>query len=891
MISRDNSFENNDKTETHAVLTPEARIDHYRIIQMIGRGGMGEVYLAEDTTLDRKVALKFLSLQLYRDESFRARFIREAKAIAKISHSNIVHIYEVSESKGRPFYSMEMVEGEPLKELIRNKKLSLYESIEIAIQVAEGLCEVHDAGIIHRDIKPANILIDRKRRAKISDFGIALATTEERLTKTGAVLGTFGYMSPEQVKGESVDHRGDIFSFGALLYEMVTGKQPFINENEAATINAILKETPKPVSSYVADTPETLQLVIEKALSKKPENRYQKTADLLYDLKQLLQELPAPETTRITTAAMPVLSRLRRYRIALITGVLLIILLVALNVTHQPPDSTIPTQRRLTFFNGSYWGAISPNGRYFAFSLADENNGVSVWVRDIDADRAIKVFDADLVFDLNWSPDSKELLFAGIKGSISGIFLVPSLGGEYRLYNHHFSRLPSVTWSPDGTRFAINGSPVNPKGIVIFDKKSSDTSMFEFRGTFELVQSIAWSPKNDRFLFTSKSPNALWTCELSGKQSVKLADGIRIPPCWNPTGDAVYYLQWVGNNQDLKKISIDPKTGKPKSAAKVLLSGIRCSGAAEISVSTDGQKLICTKENRWSDLWLVSLNGESEQENFTTTKLSELAARHSWPSFSPDGKWLAYQILLGNGEAHLFVVSIDGMKRKRITYDNLLNFSPAWSPGGDRLALGTAYKRGDDYNVAVINLDGGTAKVFDSSLISENESKVIWAPGEKIIYQKRGNRNLGILDPATGAESTLFPEERNVIIRHAEYSSDGKRLAALFDPTPELPDEDPADSSGIWIFTLDGVNVTYLGNPGGFPIGWSDNDEWIYLVSGKNILRTNTIDKTVDTVITLPFDRLWKRASMARDGKNFACLDWNFITDIWLIESFDPNLN
>ena len=164
------------------------------------------------------------------------------------------------------------------------------------------------------------------------------------------------------------------------------------------------------------------------------------------------------------------------------------------------------------------------------------------------------------------------------------------------------------------------------------------------------------------------------------------------------------------------------------------MSGIRCSGTAELSISSNGRRIVWTKENRWSDLWLLTLD-EFSEIGFTTKKVSELATRHSWPAFSPDGQKLAYQALLGNGEGHIFVVSTNGRNRKRITYDNLINFSPAWSQDGKKIAFGTAYKRGDDYKVAVMDLESGSSTVFKNTQISENELKVIWNPGEKIIYQ------------------------------------------------------------------------------------------------------------------------------------------------------------
>jgi serine/threonine protein kinase/Flp pilus assembly protein TadD len=285
------SFKEDDNTQSHIVLTKNTMVSHYRIIEKIGEGGMGEVYLAEDTKLKRKVALKFLPPHLYRDEDYRNRFKREAQASAKLDHTNIVTIYEVSEYQGRPFFAMQYIEGKSLRDVIKGKELPLKFNIDLIIQICNGLDKAHDAGIVHRDIKPSNILIDCDDCPKILDFGLATVRGTEKLTKTGSTLGTIGYMSPEQVRGEEVDQRTDLFSLGIILYEMITGKAPFKEEYEAATMNAILQDTPVPLKRYKSDVSNNLQLVVDKALDKDKETRYQTVAGMLADLKRVKKEL------------------------------------------------------------------------------------------------------------------------------------------------------------------------------------------------------------------------------------------------------------------------------------------------------------------------------------------------------------------------------------------------------------------------------------------------------------------------------------------------------------------------------------------------------------------------------------------------------------------------
>ncbi|MCK4460444.1 MAG: serine/threonine protein kinase, partial [candidate division Zixibacteria bacterium] len=216
-----------DNTRTHVVLSKGTMVSHYRIVEKIGAGGMGEVYLALDTKLNRKVALKFLPSHLCQDDDCRARFKREAQAVAKLSHPNVVTIYEVSEHHGRPFFAMEHVEGKSLRNLLKDRELELDLILDLAMQVCEGLSKAHQSGITHRDVKPSNIVIDADGRPKLLDFGLAAIQGVDKVTKTGSTLGTIGYMSPEQIQAKEVDQRSDLFSLGVVLYEMTTGRLPF----------------------------------------------------------------------------------------------------------------------------------------------------------------------------------------------------------------------------------------------------------------------------------------------------------------------------------------------------------------------------------------------------------------------------------------------------------------------------------------------------------------------------------------------------------------------------------------------------------------------------------------------------------------------------------------
>jgi len=282
-------------------MTSVTKLGRYEIRSKLGAGGMGEVYLAEDTQLDRKVAIKVLPAESNADDRAKSRLIREARAAAKLDHSNICSIYEVTEEDSRSFIVMQYVEGETLAARIQRKPLELREAVDIAAQVADALAEAHSLGIIHRDIKPENIMITARGQVKVMDFGLATvikdkgllesqADTQSLLTEPGVILGTVPYMSPEQVKAVQLDERSDIFSLGIVMYEMISGHRPFDGESVGETLSTILTREPLPLARYSGDVPPELERIVSKALRKDREERYQTAKDLALDLKNLKHE-------------------------------------------------------------------------------------------------------------------------------------------------------------------------------------------------------------------------------------------------------------------------------------------------------------------------------------------------------------------------------------------------------------------------------------------------------------------------------------------------------------------------------------------------------------------------------------------------------------------------
>jgi len=303
-------------------------LGHYQVSRQIGRGGMGEVYLADDLNLNRKVALKFLPAAFTGDPERMARFEREAKLLASLNHPNIVTIYDIGQADGAEYIVMEDVAGKPLDELIPRNGMRLSLALKYAVQIADALARAHGAGIIHRDLKPSNVMVDEHGLVKVLDFGLAkLAETtgpeeETATTRTGAgvVLGTAAYMSPEQAEGKRLDARSDIFSFGSLLYEMMTGQRAFQGDTKASAIASILREDPKPVSQVVEGMPRDVERIVNRCLRKDPERRFQTMADLKVALEEMkeesdsgkLAELPAAERRRAPSGMKGLSCRLAR---------------------------------------------------------------------------------------------------------------------------------------------------------------------------------------------------------------------------------------------------------------------------------------------------------------------------------------------------------------------------------------------------------------------------------------------------------------------------------------------------------------------------------------------------------------------------------------------------
>ncbi|UCF05844.1 MAG: protein kinase, partial [bacterium] len=347
-------------------------ISHYTILEELGRGGMGVVYKAVDTKLRRTVALKFLSPRALGSEEDKARFLHEAQAAAALSHANICTIHEIDEFEEQSFIVMEFVEGRSLKERIKSGPMKINEAVDVAVQVAEGLREAHAKGIVHRDIKPANIMIKPNGRVKIMDFGLAKAHGQTVLTKVDTTLGTYAYMSPEQARGEAIDHRTDTWSLGIVLYEIVTGQRPFKGDYEQAVIYAIVNEEAEPVTGLRTGIPMELERIITKCLQKDAKHRYQGLADLITDLRQVSESV-GTSRTMLTAQAKPVMSNRLMRLLWFAAAVVLIVLALKLRPRYlTPTEKPAPTDERKMLVVLPFENLGAPEDEYFAAGMTEE---------------------------------------------------------------------------------------------------------------------------------------------------------------------------------------------------------------------------------------------------------------------------------------------------------------------------------------------------------------------------------------------------------------------------------------------------------------------------------------------------------------------------------------
>jgi serine/threonine protein kinase len=716
---------------------------HYKVLEKIGEGGMGIVYKALDTHLQRPVAIKVLPPEIVGDRERRRRFAQEARAASALNHPNIITIYDIDQSEGADFIAMEYVAGKPLSELIRDKGLPLREVLQYAVQIAGALEKAHGAGIVHRDLKPANIMVTGDGLVKILDFGLAKLTqpahqtkSTPSLTQPEGIVGTAAYMSPEQAGGKAVDVRSDIFSFGAVLYEMVTGHPAFKGDSNISTMAAVLHDEPETFSRTSSGTSRELARTVARCLKKDPERRFQHMGDVKVALEELEQELAKRERLK------PIHVILAAALVILCVGTWAFLRSIRHGSSPTPPKIVPVTT------SGGRSPALSPDGNWIAFEWnGEQRDNMDIYVKEVIG-TGFNRLTADPEDDLfpTWSPDGRQIAFLRASADRWTLCLISPLGGTARsLLEVGGGRL---SWSPDGKAIAFshNKSPRDPSSIWLLSvdtlEKEQLTApasgyvgdyspafspdgrylafmrILEFsrralfvvrlpRGEPKLVtdynspSDVCWTSDSRELVFTTPlhtGEEAMWRISLNGGVPVRIP--VRGECVFQPTvsRDRLAYESKTGN-PDLWRLEL---TGVQalKPPSRPVFS--RSSWEVNPCIVRDGSRIAFESNSSGSmEIWTCDADGTG------LMKLTDIGATSTGsPNWSPDGRNIAFDSTK-SGNNDIYAVSAKGGPVRRITTDAAEEVVPRWSRDGRWIYFGS--NRGGSWQIWKVPSAGGQA--------------------------------------------------------------------------------------------------------------------------------------------------------------------------------------
>jgi eukaryotic-like serine/threonine-protein kinase len=840
---------------------PGRTLLHYRITEKIGEGGMGAVYRAVDTHLDRPVAIKVLPSDRVADPERRQRFVQEAKAASALRHPNIVVIHDIASDGDRDFIVMELVEGQALDALIGRKGLKLGQALDYAVQIADGLAKAHFAGIVHRDLKPTNVMVTADGQVKILDFGLAKLTEsvtgaeagptmtmgrdDKPRTEEGYIVGTAAYMSPEQAEGKKVDARSDIFSFGALLYEMLTGHKAFGRESQMKTLAAVLNEEPKPASAVAATVPAELERVLNRCLRKDPQRRWQ----TISDLKVALQDLK--EDSESGKLAAPVVTTGRnKKKSALFTAALSVLALaaaaIALKLLILKPKGPVEYEiTPLTFDSGmTAFPTVSPDGSLMAYTSDREGDGnFDIWVQQVSGGRPLRLTDhpAD-DWSPSFSPDGSKIAFRSDRDG-GGIYLIDALavGGEPRRIA---DRGLTPKFSPDGRWIAFIVLPaslelrqyrayvVSPKGGE--PRQILGDFLFDF-----VVQGAAfvWSADSRQLLFSGRpagDPKSRdwWVAPVDGGTPVRtraienlgLTTIVKYPVEWR--GNSVYYVSGTTiEGVNLFRASIDPKDLTVRGPAEAITTG----PGMKIfpTVLSDGRVFFADMTVAMN-AWSVAVRADGAVVAGQPQKVTRDVMQNFNPSISRNGAKAAFDAF-GGAQAARIEVRVKDLKTGEETVipvqgSNLFRY-PRLSPDGSLLVYQDVVE--------------GKAKTFvvapgvsAARALCEGCFVPGFYPGNEFVLVQIKPNELEKMDLRTGAKKVVLASPEDAIA-DASLSPDGKwiawlaarpdgRAAIRISPAEPLPS---GEKDTITVADAD----HFLGKP-----DWSPNGRWLYYLSEKN---------------------------------------------------------
>jgi serine/threonine protein kinase/Tol biopolymer transport system component len=765
------------------------RLGAYEIAGEIGAGGMGAVYRARDTRLGRTVAIKVIAGAAVIDAATRDRFTREARLVASLNHPHICAVHDVGREGDHDFLVMEYVDGESLDRVMRHRRLRIDETLRYAIEIADGLAHAHAAGIVHRDLKPSNVMIDGHGRVKLLDFGLAKligadhprsgaqTSTTALVTAPGSVVGTAAYMSPEQAEGQAVDARSDVFSFGAVLYEMLTGRRAFPGDSVASTLAAVLKEQPRPLREVVPGVPSDLDRLVMRCLQKDVDRRWQTMLDLPVLLREILDEHGVPPAE----GDGPVRTHWRRRWIVGAAGLLLAATggtLFWMSIRERLPP---PAIRPLTTYSGSETSpSFSPDGSQVAFAWEGErgdNRDIYVKLLGEIVPRALTSDPATDEWPA-WAPDGERIAFQRTPaGGPTQVIVMSALGGaEHKL--GEFPALGPMSWSADGQWLA-------------FAEREGGLSMLSSDGRDRRALTNPAAPRYH--LYPAFSPDGRWLAYAEGTQLWNYGEVFIMPlgsdglPRGAPRqvtrlGLTVVGLTWSRDSASvlfgagftldtpryLWRAWLDPK----RQPERLDIGGDR---AAFPAVALAGDRLAFSRELADFDIWRYSAGGTLDR--LITSSLLEVS-----PQFSPDGRFVAFASARTGGTSEIWIAHADGSNPRQLT-DRVGAYqgTPRWSPDGRWIAFDS---RGHDgtAHVWIVEATGGPPRRLTADSHAENVPA--WSHDGRWVYyrsNRTGTREIWRV-PFAGGDAEQVTRNGALI---ASESEDGKDLYYVkTDPSP-----------------------------------------------------------------------------------------------------------